>query len=98
MSIQSNVTPLRNAARDLRRARGEFVEALIKADDRSNRYVALQIGLNPTSMGERLRGKSPFLADELENIARVLKMDPIDFYSRYISVTADGTDPRTLVP
>ena len=69
---------------DLRRARGKFIANLIKEDDRSARYVALQIGLNPTSMGERLHGKSPFLADELELIARVLKIDPLKFYSSYI--------------
>lgn len=93
MNTQTNVIPLNNDARDLRKARGQFVDYLIKTDDRSARYVALQIGLNPTSMGERLHGKSPFLADELEDIARVLKIDPVDFYRDYIAVGLVGVGP-----
>lgn len=94
----SNVAPIRDAAHELRRARGQFVKDMIDRDGRSARYVALNVGLNPTSMGERLKGKSPFLADELENIARVLKIEPVSFYAQYIGVHPDDSNPRTLVP
>ena len=100
MSIQSNVIQLKkDDKRDLRRARGRFIDAQIKADGRTGRYVAIQIGLNPSSMSERLRGKSPFLADELEGIARVLKVDPVEFYGQYIAVTLDdgGNSPEAGV-
>src|SRR5690606_22910699 len=48
----SNVTPIRDAAHELRRARGQLVKDMIDRDGRSARYVALNVGLNPTSMGE----------------------------------------------
>ena len=92
MTIQSNVTPIADEARLLRRARGAFVKSLIEQEERSARFVAIRIGLNPTSMGERLKGQSPFLADELEGIARVLRIDPIEFYGRYITVKPGGSD------
>ncbi|QJU52966.1 hypothetical protein SCB71_06520 [Herbiconiux sp. KACC 21604] len=90
MSIQNNVTPFADETRLLRRARGAFVKSMIDQEERSARFVAIRIGLNPTSMGERLKGQSPFLADELEHIARVLRIDPVKFYGDYIAVTATG--------
>ena len=95
MSSQTNVTPIADDARLLRRARGAFVKNLIDQEERSARFVAIRIGLNPTSMGERLKGKSPFLADELEAIARVLRVDPVDFYSQYVKVGPAGIEPTT---
>lgn len=95
MTSQGNVTPLVDPGRLLRRARGQFVKNLFDEDGRSARYVAGQIGLNPTSMSDRLRGQAPFLADELESIARVLKMNPVDFYAQYISVGPTGFEPMT---
>lgn len=92
MANASNVTPIRDAARIQRQARGAYVKNLITADGRSARYVAINIGLNPTSMGERLSGKTAFLADELEEIARVLKIEPLEFYAGYIAAT-DTTEP-----
>lgn len=90
MSTNANVVPIADTARMLRRARGEFVKDLLDEDGRSARYVATRIGLSPTSMSERLRGKAPFLADELEGIALVLKLDPIEFYRSYIAVGPEG--------
>lgn len=95
MNAQSNVVPFEDPTRSLRRARGEFVKSLIDAEDRSVRYVALKAGINPTSMGERVKGKAPFLADELEAIAEVLRIDPDDFYKRYRAVGSVGLDPTT---
>ena len=103
MGIESNVIPFADEAHMLRRARGAYVKSVIVDEhERSARFVATRIGLSPSSMGERLKGKSPFLADELEGIARVLRIDPVDFYRHYIAVDAhwspDGSNPRTLVP
>lgn len=96
MSTQQNVTPIITPERQLRRARGEFVKnVIVDEHERSARFVAVRIGLSPSTMGERLNGKSPFLADELESIARVLKIDPIEFYSRYIQVGPAGFEPTT---
>lgn len=91
----TNVTPITSAPQNLRRARGAFVRSLMENDDRSARYMAGKIGISPTSMGERLSGKSPFQADELEHIAVALKMEPGDFYLQYISVGPEGYDPPT---
>ncbi|MEV4959012.1 helix-turn-helix domain-containing protein, partial [Microbacterium sp. LMB2-1.2] len=91
MSMQSNVIPFTDDARLLRQARGAFVKSLIDQEERSARFVAVRIGLSASSMGERLKGKSPFLADELENIARVLRLDPVAFYAQYIAVTTQNS-------
>ena len=95
MSTTAVITPIFDEARSLRRARGAFVKSRIEEDDRSARYVAGRIGINPSSMSERLRGKSPFLADELEGIALVLKIDPVEFYRDYIAVGPAGIEPTT---
>jgi len=95
MGTSSNVIPFADEARLLRRARGSFVKSVIlDEEERSARFVATRIGLSPSSLSERLRGKSPFLADELESIARVLRIDPVEFYSRYIAVTPQGDAPE----
>lgn len=103
MGTQSNVIPFADEAHMLRRARGAYVKSVIVDEhERSARFVATRIGLSPSSMGERLKGKSPFLADELEDIARVLRIDPVEFYGRYIRVTAspqsDDSNRRDTVP
>lgn len=84
MSTNSNVIAFPKGD-PIRRARGAFVKSLIDGDGRSIRFMAAQIGISHTALGDRMKGKAPFLADELEGIARVLKIDPVDFYSRYIS-------------
>lgn len=95
MNAQSNVTPIADPAHILRRARGAYVKQLLDDDDRSMRYVASRIGISPTSMADRCKGKVPFLADELEEIASVLKMDAVKFYAEYISVGSGGFEPPT---
>lgn len=66
-------------------ARGAFVKHMMEHDGRSARFMASRIGISHTAFGDRLRGKAPFLADELEEIAYVFKMDPIEFYRDYIA-------------
>lgn len=94
MSTNAVIAQFHDPARALRKARGAFVKHVMERDGRSARYVATQIGLNPSSMSERLRGKSPFLADELEGIARVMKFDPVEFYRAYIQA-GTGTPPQS---
>lgn len=69
------------------------MKSMIDQEERSARFVAVRIGLAPSSMSERLKGKSPFLADELESIARVLRLDPVEFYGQYIAVKPGGFQP-----
>jgi hypothetical protein len=95
MNAQSNVIAFEDPTRALRRARGAFVKSEITAQDRSVRYVALKAGINPTSMGERVKGQAPFLADELEAIAEALRIDPDEFYKRYRTVGSEGFEPPT---
>lgn len=85
MSTATNVIDFEDHDRAVRRTRAAFVKQLLDDDGRSVRYVAPFIGISHSALGDRLKGKAPFLADELENIARVLKMDPVRFYAAYIS-------------
>ena len=91
----SNVIQLEDPERSRRRARGEFIKNLIDREDRSVRYVAIKAGISPTSMGDRVKGKAPFLLDELEMIAAVLRLDPVELYKDYIAVGSDGFEPST---
>lgn len=76
-----------------RRARAEFVKTAIDNDDRSIRYMAARIGINHTSLADRLKGRVAFTAEDLEGIAHVLKRDPVEFYRDYISVGPEGLEP-----
>lgn len=91
----SNVIQFEDPERSRRRARGEFIKDLIDREDRSVRYVAIKAGISPTSMGDRVKGKAPFLLDELESIAAVLRLDPVELYKDYIAVGSVGLDPTT---
>lgn len=95
----TNVTPLHEPARDQRRARGHYVKSLLDADGRSARYVAGRIGISNSAMSDRLKGKAPFLADELEEIAAVIHVRPLEFYAGYIAageeVGTEGLEPPT---
>lgn len=87
----SNVIPLHDPAHEQRRIRGAFVKECLDADGRSARYVAARVGISNTAFSDRLKGKAPFLADELELVAQVLKIDPIDFYRDYLASGSDAT-------
>ncbi len=88
----SNVTQI-NTPDPQRQARADYIAQQLKTDGRSARYVAAHIGLNHTSLGDRLKGRVPFNVEDLEGIARVLKRDPVDLYRAYISVGLEGFDP-----
>lgn len=105
MSTSAVITELHQPERAIRRTRGAYVKAHMDADHRSARYVANQVGISNTALSDRLKGKAPFLADELEAIARTLKLDPIDFYRGYINATENphqspdgGATRRGTVP
>lgn len=87
------VTPLHGAGNEQRRIRGAFVKQMMDNDSRSARYMAAHVGISNTAFSDRLKGKAPFLADELEDIARTLKLDPIEFYRDYINA-AENTHPH----
>lgn len=92
-AVISHIGPahLENA---VKRERGAFVKQLMDDDGRSARYMAAQIGISNSAVSDRLKGKAPFLADELEQISRVLRLNPVDFYRYYISIGTDE-DPRS---
>jgi hypothetical protein len=81
MTLQASEAP----AGDIRRSRAAFVKSLMDDDGRSARYVAGRVGISHTALSDRLKGKAPFLADELELIAGVLKISPVDFYAAYLA-------------
>lgn len=84
----TNVTQLKFAD-PTRRARADFIKLEIEKQDRSVRYVAGKIGVNHTSLGDRLKGKVPFTAEDIERIASVLRRDPVSFYREYLAASVD---------
>jgi transcriptional regulator with XRE-family HTH domain len=81
--------------RDIRVARASFIRGLIEDDDRSVRYVAQRMGVAPSTLGERLSGKTAFLADDIAAIAEVLRRNPIELYGQYLDVGLGGFEPPT---
>jgi hypothetical protein len=90
----SNVTHL-PAPDPRRQARADFVAHAIQLEERSVRFVANKIGLSPVSLGDRLKGRIAFSAEDLEGIAQVVREDPLKFIARYLAVGSDGFEPPT---
>lgn len=86
----ANVTPLRDNTDSIRAARAAFVHDSLKSERWSVRQAAMAIGMNNSVLATRMHGGTAFLADELEQIAGLLKLDPVDFYRDYISAQEVG--------
>lgn len=91
----SNITQIAPADPQ-RQARAEFIAAQLEADGRSVRYVAGNIGINHTSLGDRLKGRVAFTVEDIEAIARVLKRDPVRFFAEYIAANPHGPKGEKL--
>lgn len=91
-TCMSNVTQM-TGYDPLRRARAQFVKTAIDNDDRSVRYIAGRIGINHTSLADRVKGKVAFSVEDLEGIAYVLKRDPMQFIREYLAVGPEGLEP-----
>ena len=86
----ATVTPLRDSTDLNRAARAAFVHDALKSERWSIRQAALAIGLTHSVLASRANGTTAFLADELEQIARLLKRDPVEFYADYINAQEVG--------
>lgn len=93
MTQVSNLTELRPSGDAVRVARAKFVHGLLKSERWSVRAAAHAIGITNSVLATRMSGSTAFLADEIEAIAGLLKMDPVEFYGRYIAVGPD-MDPN----
>lgn len=91
----ATVTPLRDNSDLNRAARAAFVHDALKSERWSIRQAALAIGLTHSVLASRANGTTAFLADELEQIAGLLKRDPVEFYAEYIAVGRAGFEPAT---
>lgn len=69
----------------LRVARAAFVFECLVEERWSIRKASMAIGINPTSLGDRLKGDVAFTAEDIEAIARLLKRDPVEFYRDYLN-------------
>jgi len=90
---ESNVTPLRSETDPLRTARASFVHGALKDERWSIRQAALAMGVSHSVLSTRLKAETAFLAEELEQIAGLLKRDPVDFYRDYLAVGPEGLEP-----
>ena len=91
----NNVSNLRPLGDEMRSARAAHIHGLIKSERWSIRQAALQIGMNHGVLASRMNGSTPFLADELESLARLLNRDPVEFYAEYLKVGPTGLEPMT---
>lgn len=96
--MSNSVISVHTLRDDVRAARAAFVRSYLKAERWSVRAAALAIGTNHTSLGARVKGETPFTAEDIESLAALLKRDPIEFYGEYLRAGTDDSDPRTLVP
>ncbi len=89
------ITELHPAADDTRASRAAFVRDSLKSERWSIRHAASELGMSHTALSTRVRGATPFLADELEAIARfLLKRDPIEFYAEYLAAGQPPADTK----
>lgn len=86
---------------DYRLARGAFVRDALKAERWSIRAAAMVIGMSNTALSDRCRARAPFLAEDIEAIAIILKRDPVEFYGAYLRAgtkkgpTSEETGPQS---
>lgn len=96
MNAMSNAVP----APSTRHARADYVRSALKDKRWSVRAASMAIGMSHTALGDRVKGLTPFLADEIESIANVLDVDPVEFFSGYLSAgnppsPFEGAEERT---
>ena len=92
----NNVTDIRPEADVVRADRASHIHGLLKSERWSIRQAALRLQMNNSVLASRMSGATPFLADELEGIARLLKRDPVEFYAEYLKVGLGGIEPPTI--
>lgn len=51
------------------------------------------MGTNHTSLGARLKGETSFTAEDIEDIAALLKLDATEFYRDYLAAANDEKAP-----
>ena len=90
----TNVTRLRSTDTDPRALRARFVHQLLKNERWSVRNASQTIGMTNSVLATRLNGTTPFLADELEAIAGLLKRDPVTFYADYLRAGSSGPETK----
>lgn len=91
----ANVTHLHSAEQRTRIARASFVEDALRSQRWSTRAAAMRLGMSHTALGDRLKGKVAFLADDIEALANVLERDPGAFFLDYIRASDAPTAPST---
>ena len=91
----ATVTSIYAEATNKRFARASFVGNALKSERWSTRQAALALGMSHSSLGDRLKGNTSFLAEDIEDIATLLKRDPVEFYADYLAVGPTGLEPMT---
>jgi transcriptional regulator with XRE-family HTH domain len=75
--------PVIEGARDTAaRAVGERVKAEMRRQSIRQTAVAVRLRISQQAVSRRLRGVVPFNVAELEQVARLLDVDPTDFLGR----------------
>ena len=82
----TNISSIRPLGDDVRVARAKFIHGLLSDERWSISKAALSLGMNKSVLASRMKGETAFLADELEGIAGLLRMDPVRLYADYLAV------------
>ena len=96
MNNSATVTSLRPGGDSTRTARAKHIHGLLTDERWSIRKAAISIGMNVSVLASRMNGSTAFLADELEDLAKLLRRDPVEFYAEYLSVGPGGFEPPTF--
>ena len=81
----TNISSIRPLGDDVRVARAKFIHGLLSDERWSISKAALSLGMNKSVLASRMKGETAFLADELEGIAGLLRMDPVRLYADYLA-------------
>jgi hypothetical protein len=69
----------------VRANRANFVLKRLRGERWSNRAAAMALGMSHTALGDRTKGLTAFLAEDIEGIAILLREDPVEFFREYLN-------------
>lgn len=87
MTNQATAVSLPTEEQRLREIRGAFVRHALSSERWSARKAAGELNMSHTALSDRFNGNVSFLAEDIADIARLLRRDPVDFYRDFLNAS-----------
>lgn len=76
----------------------EEIRALLARRDMSRSELARRLGVSAMWVSDRLRGQTPIGLDDLERMARILGVEPVDLLPRSANLSSRSNLDKTQAP